>query len=79
MKNGIDILGHGSVERGCVFDRPFHKADGIFLQIRQPGFGSMQGNNVPARLREVLDEVETDKAGAARDESGLVWHDFMHS
>ena len=36
----------------------------------------MQGNNVPARLREVLDEVETDKARAARDKSGLVWHDL---
>ena len=37
----------------------------------------MQGNHVPARLREVFDEVETDKAGTARDESGLVRHDLF--
>ena len=34
----------------------------------------MQRNHVPARLGEVLDEVEADKARAARNEGGLVRH-----
>ena len=34
----------------------------------------MQRNHLPAGLGQVLDEVETDKARAARDEGGLVRH-----
>jgi len=74
VKHGIDILRHGAVERGGVLDRPFHQADGIFLQLRQPGVGPMQRGHIPARLRELLDEVEADKARATGHESGLVRH-----
>ena len=34
----------------------------------------MQRNHVPTRLGQVLDEIETDKARAARDEGGFVSH-----
>jgi hypothetical protein len=74
MEHGIDILGESTVKRLRVLDRPFDKADGIFLQIRQPGVRSMQRNHLPAGLGQVLDEVETDKARAARDEGGFVSH-----
>ena len=37
----------------------------------------MKGYHVPARSRQVLDEVETDKARTARDERGLVRHDLF--
>jgi hypothetical protein len=76
VENRIDVLGHDTLKRDCVLDRPLHKADGIFLQLRQSGVGSMEGDHIPARLRKVLDEVETDKARAARDESGFVRHDY---
>ena len=39
----------------------------------------MQGNDVPARLRQVFDQVETDKARTARNERGLVRHEFTPS
>ena len=36
----------------------------------------MQRGHVPAGLGEVLDEVETDKARATRDERGFVRHAY---
>jgi hypothetical protein len=37
MKNGIEVFGHGALERGSVFDLPLDKPDGMFLQLREPG------------------------------------------
>ena len=79
VENGVDVFGHGALKRGFVLDLPFHQADGIVLQMRQPRAGTMQSHHVPARLRELLDEVEADEAGATCDEGGFVRHDFASS
>ena len=56
---------------------PCDKADGIFLQLREPGVGPVERDHIPARLGQVLDEVEADEARATRDEGGLVRHDSL--
>src|SRR5215471_3458237 len=44
--------------------------------MRQPRAGSMQSNHVPSRLREMLDEIETDETRTARDEGGFFSHEL---